>query len=133
MSQAELARRSGVPASTISSIISRNNDRVAIEMIMKLCEVLECDIEEYVNSFKKESVKQMPTLFSKKYYALDEFGRNTVNVVLEAEYERCIAVEDSVSVYRAAYSSNNHEDEIAEFSKERLQKLKDAPETDEEL
>ena len=46
ISQAELARRSGVPASTISSIIIRNNDRVAIEMMLKLCEVLECDLEE---------------------------------------------------------------------------------------
>ena len=52
ISQAELARRSGVPASTISSIIIRNNDRVAIEMMLKLCEVLECDLEEYINSLK---------------------------------------------------------------------------------
>lgn len=52
ISQAELARKSGVPASTISSIINRNNDRVAIEMMLKLCEVLNCDLEEYIDSLK---------------------------------------------------------------------------------
>lgn len=93
INQAELARRSGVPASTISSIINRNNDRVAIEMMLKLCEVLECDIEEYINELKKEQTRQMPSLFSKKYYALDDFGKGAVNAILDCEYERCTYVE----------------------------------------
>lgn len=91
ISQAELARRSGVPASTISSIIIRNNDRVAIEMMLKLCEVLECDLEEYINSLKKEQDKTMPGSFTRKYFALDMFGQKTVNAVLDVEYERCTA------------------------------------------
>lgn len=95
INQAELARRSGVPASTISSIINRNNDRVAIEMMLKLCEVLECDIEEYINELKKEQTKQMPSLFSKKYYSLDEHGKDMVDTVLEKEYERCVEIEKS--------------------------------------
>lgn len=93
INQAELARRSGVPASTISSIINRNNDRVAIEMMLKLCEVLECDIEEYINELKKEQTRQMPSLFSKKYYTLDKHGKDMVDTVLEKEYERCTEAE----------------------------------------
>lgn len=89
INQAELARRSGVPASTISSIIIRNNDRVAIEMILKLCEVLECDIEEYINSLKSEEVQRMPNLFAKKYYSLDIYGREAIDSLLEIEYRRC--------------------------------------------
>ena len=92
ISQAELARRSGVPASTISSIIIRNNDRVAIEMMLKICSVLECDIEEYIDSLKKDRPKRMSDLFAKKYYALDEFGKYTVNVVLDSEYKRCTSM-----------------------------------------
>lgn len=92
ISQAELARRSGVPASTISSIIIRNNDRVAIEMMLKICDVLECDIEEYIGSLKKDMPKRMSDLFTKKYYALDKYGQNTVNVVLNAEYARCTSI-----------------------------------------
>lgn len=92
ISQAELARRSGVPASTISSIIIRNNDRVAIEMMLKICEVLECDIEEYINSIKKEKPKKMPDLFVRKYYMLDKHGQRIVNIILDAEYERCTSI-----------------------------------------
>jgi isopentenyldiphosphate isomerase len=36
-------------------------------------------------------------------------------------------------VYRAAESSDGHEDEILNISAERLQKLKDAPESDDDL
>lgn len=94
ISQAELARRSGVPASTISSIISRNNDRIAIEMLINLCDVLECDVEEYISALKKEPVKQMPSSFAKKYYALDSFGKELIDKALEIEYERCTYIEE---------------------------------------
>lgn len=89
MSQAELARRSGVPASTISSILARNNDRVAIESMLTLCSVLDCDIEEYINSLKGEKAKNLPQSFAKKYYALDSHGQKLVNLVLDHEYDRC--------------------------------------------
>lgn len=40
---------------------------------------------------------------------------------------------NSVKVYRAAKSEESHPDEIISISRERLQKLKDAPETDDIL
>lgn len=97
ISQAELARRSGVPASTISSIINRNNDRVAIEMILKLCEVLGCDINEYINTLKSgTATKDTKNIFSqqeikhiKKYRTLDEYGKKSVDSILDIEFERC--------------------------------------------
>lgn len=95
ISQAELARRTGIPASTISSIIIRNNDRVAIEMILKICEVLDCDIDEYIDSLKSDKPQKMPDSFTKKYYALDQFGQNTVNAVLNSEYERCASTSEN--------------------------------------
>lgn len=61
INQAELARRSDIPASTISSIINRNNDRVSVEMILKICDILNCDIEEYIDSLRKEQKNQMPS------------------------------------------------------------------------
>jgi phage repressor protein C with HTH and peptisase S24 domain len=99
ISQAELARRSGVPASTISSIINRNNDRVAIEMILKLCEVLNCDINEYINTLKSNTHSDTPkTIFTrkeiqhiKKYRTLDEYGKEVVESVLDIEAKRCEA------------------------------------------
>ncbi|MBR3421512.1 MAG: LexA family transcriptional regulator [Ruminococcus sp.] len=104
ISQAELARQSGVPASTISSIINRNNDRVAIEMLLKLCEALDCDINEYIDSFKKnEDLKSKGIDFShleyeliNKYRSLDEYGQKAVDDLIENEYKRC---EDNKAVF----------------------------------
>ena len=50
MSFAELSRRSGVPASTIRSMVIRNNERVSVNALIDICKVLECDINEYVDS-----------------------------------------------------------------------------------
>lgn len=41
--------------------------------------------------------------------------------------------EHSINVYRAAQSKNNHEDEITSITVDRIQRLKDAPESDEDL
>lgn len=51
MSQAELARQTGIPATTISSLISKNNSDVPVETLIKVCRALECDINEYIDSF----------------------------------------------------------------------------------
>ena len=59
ISQAELSRRSGVPASTISSLINRNNERVAIESLLKLCEVIGCDINEYIDTLRTAVPKEL--------------------------------------------------------------------------
>ena len=58
ISQAELARRSGVPASTISSLINRNNERVAIETLLRICEVIGCDINEYIDTLRTIPVSE---------------------------------------------------------------------------
>lgn len=89
ITQAELSRRSGVPASTISSLIQNNNDRVSIDMMLKLCSVLECDFEEYVNSIRKDPPERVPELFAKKYNALDSHGKEIINTLLDLEYNRC--------------------------------------------
>jgi len=111
-SQAELARKSGVAASTISSMINRNNDRVAIEMLLKLCEALDCDINEYIDSVREDlSFDKKSISFAsheiqhiKKYRTLDEHGKEAVNSILDIEAKRC---EDNQSVYLFRRLSEN--------------------------
>jgi len=89
MTQAELARRSGIPASTISSLIIRNNSRVDIEALVSICSALDCDLNEYLNEIQGEPLPTVPTLFAKKYQSLDSYGKSVVDTVLELEYQRC--------------------------------------------
>lgn len=50
---------------------------------------------EQKEEWENEQIRQMPSLFSKKYYALDKYGKDMVDTVLEKEYERCIEAKES--------------------------------------
>lgn len=54
--QADLARKTGIRANTISELYNELVERVNLEHLDKICEVLECDIEdilEYVPNKKR--------------------------------------------------------------------------------
>lgn len=56
--QADLARKTGIRANTISELYNELVERVNLEHLDKICEVLECDIEdilEYVPNKKRKS------------------------------------------------------------------------------
>lgn len=57
--------------------------------------------------------------------------QNAVNTLLGIKNVNI--ADKQIPVYRAARSSDDHEDEMTYISKERLQRIKDAPETDENL
>ena len=114
ISQAELSRKSGVPASTISSIINRNNDRVAIEMMLKICKVLKCDINEYIDSLRDDSIeKKEEKKFTsdeirliKDYRTLDEYGKKAVLDLLFTEAERCAnSIQSKTFIFRRLSSN----------------------------
>lgn len=44
--QADLSRKTGIRANTISELYNELVERVNLEHLDKICEVLECDIEE---------------------------------------------------------------------------------------
>lgn len=57
MTQAELSRKTGIRAATINEMYHELTDRVNLEHLDRICEVLDCplsDLMEYVpNSMKK--------------------------------------------------------------------------------
>ncbi len=89
MSQSSVAKAAGIPATTLSSMISRDNTKVEIEVFLKLCDILDCDPEEFFNEFKLSPSKELPPSFAMKYNNLDDHGKKLVTMVLDAEYERC--------------------------------------------
>lgn len=87
--QAELAEAVGLPKTTLSSMILRDNTKIEIGKFLKICEFLNCNPEEFYAEFKNRPIQKMPSLFVSKYFQLDDFGKDLVNTVLEKEYERC--------------------------------------------
>lgn len=72
MSQAELARQTGIPATTLSSLISRNDTDVPVRVLVKVCNVLECDINEYIDSLHESKAVDAVAKETKKSVPLDK-------------------------------------------------------------
>lgn len=91
----ELAESTGITPSTIYSIIKRDNTKVDIEVLIRICEALDVNVEifyqEYMKNKKTSRQTSLSPSFIDKYNAIDENGKKLVNVVLDMEYERCNA------------------------------------------
>jgi putative transcriptional regulator len=48
MTQAELARRTGIRPTTISEIYNELIERINLEHLDKICEVLDCDVSDII-------------------------------------------------------------------------------------
>lgn len=90
LTQAQLSKLTNIKSTTISNY-ENNISSPSDENIYKLMEVLKCDAN-YL--FEWKEIKEIPLSADekthlKKYRFLDEFGKDAVNRVLEAEYHRC--------------------------------------------
>lgn len=91
----ELADRIGITPSTIYSIIKRDNTKVDIEVLIRICEALDVNVEVFYQEYlKRKTSMKMPSLFVSKYYQLDDFGRDMVDTVLNKEYARCTSEQE---------------------------------------
>lgn len=95
--QADLAKAVGIPKSTLNSIIGRDNTKVEIETFLRICSVLDCNPEDFSEEIKRSSRNDLPPSFIKKYYELDNYGREMVDTVLNMEYQRCTAEQEEES------------------------------------
>ena len=87
ISQATLSEKTGIPKSTLNCMISRDVGKVDIDIFLRICKVLDVNPEEFYNECKASKI--VPS-FEQKYNAIDDYGRRTVDAVLNIEYERCI-------------------------------------------
>lgn len=94
MSIPEVARATGLPDSTIRSIIKREAKSITLEVAFKLSKGLNVSLERLNGDAKVESKKLNFFLESfeidhiKKYRDLDEYGRKTIDLILERELDR---------------------------------------------
>lgn len=103
ISKSVLSKESGIPYTTIDGFYKKGYENAKLSTIKKLSRYFNITMDELigdgvyqVNSNQNitnstNQIKKMPDTFEKKYYSLDKYGQKTVNVVLDAEYERCNA------------------------------------------
>lgn len=93
MSVAEVAKVSGLPDSTVRSILDRKQKKVALNVAFCLSKGLNVSLE-YLNGMPDTGDKKSPALSSeaqrvaKEYDALDGHGQRTVRVVMDEELSR---------------------------------------------
>ena len=84
----KVAQEASISPQTLYSMIRRDSMKVDIEVLIRVCRVLDVPVEYVYNKYKGEEKAKQP-LFSphetkliKKYRALDDNGRATVDSVL---------------------------------------------------
>ena len=133
----DIAKRIGVPRSSIYSMIRRDNAKTSIDLIIKICDELGVSSDDFLKKYKvkgnESSLDNFNLILSEHEKDLIKAYRN--NPAMQTAIDRLLKIEkvETIAVYRAARSDNNHEDEIVSMTAERLQKLRDAPETDDDL
>ncbi|MBQ3330295.1 MAG: helix-turn-helix transcriptional regulator [Ruminococcus sp.] len=104
MSKAELSRRSGVPVTTIGSIISRNNKRVAIETLLKLCKVIGCDINEYIDTLLPEIAEEQ-----KKFVPIETYKDEIYEQLNKLSYDELVELQQYLKFLQF---KRDHPDEL---------------------
>ena len=98
----KVAQEASISPQTLYSMIRRDSMKVDIEVLIRVCRVLDVPVEHVYNKYKGEEKTKQP-LFSphetkliKKYRALDDNGRAAVDSVLNTLYgQRSDKIEDS--------------------------------------
>ncbi|ANR70634.1 hypothetical protein AXF19_06345 [Selenomonas sp. oral taxon 126] len=97
-----VAQEASISPQTLYSMIRRDSMKVDIEVLIRVCRVLDVPVEYVYNKYKGEETT-VPTSFSvheieliTKYRTLDENGRALVDRVVDTVYEqRRNGLEDS--------------------------------------
>lgn len=104
----------GISYSTLDSIFKRGIKNAGIDTILKIFGALNIDIE----SVKSGSLKHLTDIpvgnyytvdeqtLINKYHALDTFGQDAINKLLDCEYKRCLSqkeMNDMLSDYNIIY------------------------------
>ena len=92
----ELSERTGIPPSTIYSIIRRDNMKVDISVLARICKELGVSMNRFYDEYfnEKENNENSIALnldektLIKKYRTLDDYGKQSVDHLLDLEYER---------------------------------------------
>lgn len=81
-----LAKKSGIPYTTIDGLFKRGWEKAQVSTIQKICGYYNVSLDYMV--YGTEGLSDDAQLLAAKYDMLDESGMNLVKVVLESQVER---------------------------------------------
>lgn len=132
----DLAERVGVSPSTIYSITKRDNMKVDITLLARICKVLNVEMQRFYDDYFAENPLPPSALLPATdkidglFLKLNDVGQEKVIAYAEDLLFNPAYRKESV-VYRAARGGD--EDEVSKMSTDELKKLEDAQETDDNL
>lgn len=95
LTNAQIAKMSGVTLSTLDKITAGINTNPKLDTLQAICKVLGCTLNDFDDRHDSDfalTIEEQSLI--NKYRALDEFGQDTVNAVLECENKRCISQQE---------------------------------------
>lgn len=134
----ELAEKIGVAPSTIYSIIKRDNMKVDISVLAKICKELNVKMEVFYNEYiidSKNSVEDIQEVLTQHEKRLVVAYRNKPE--MQPAIDKLLNINDDsseeyVTVLTAARSSDNRSIKFQKISKEKLELLKNAKPVEDE-
>lgn len=148
------SEKADIPYTTVDSILKRGVNKANVINIIKMCQALNIDTDALSEGHIQPRIEKIQSTISKlendiikKYRSLDEHGKNIVDNILDLEYKRCSGVAKNnnsnteiqtkpnkmVTVFKAAMSTDGQAPGCIKMPEEMMQRLEDAPPTDEKF
>lgn len=94
----ELAKRVSVPVQTLYSIIRRDNMKIDFDLLLRICDELDVPVDVFCEDAglcpRPSALTAAEWSLLGTYRALDDFGRETIDLLLGRELQRSVAPRD---------------------------------------
>ena len=118
LSCVSIAEQSGVPYRTVSKLFSGENQNPTWETITAITRVLNCSLDELLNTHPSEIFSSEEIKRTRKFRSLSAHGKRMVDIVLDEEYHRFLE-----QMYREEkINAFNLVDDIRQLSYEQIAK-----------
>ena len=118
LSCVSIAEQSGVPYRTVSKLFSGENQNPTWETITAITRVLNCSLDELLNTHPSEIFSSEEIKLIRKFRSLSAHGKRMVDIVLDEEYHRFLE-----QMYREEkINAFNLVDDIRQLSHEQIAK-----------
>ena len=84
----DLAEKSGVPKGTLNKITNGVTKSPSVESIKAIAKALGCTLDDLNDGDPPNGCRPAEAALIRKYRAISDHGRETVNVILDLEYNR---------------------------------------------